>query len=77
MTLDERVKALETKLSGTGWRIEGCGASENYSPIPMALLLKRIEVLEKTIEDLKEAASIQTAGEVTTTYEINLGINRQ
>lgn len=36
-----------------------------------------VEVLEKTVADLKDAAHFQAAGKVTTTYEINLGVSRQ
>lgn len=54
MTLEERVKALEIKLCGSGWNIEGVGASKNFSPNPTSLLSKRVDDLEKKLEELKE-----------------------
>jgi uncharacterized coiled-coil protein SlyX len=54
MTIEERLKALEIKFSGSGWCIEGIAESENFSPSPMTLALKRIESLENQIKELKE-----------------------
>nr|WP_281959199.1 hypothetical protein [Enterobacter mori] len=76
MTLEERVKALEIKLAGSGWSIEGAAESENFSPNPAVLALNRIDNLENQIKELKEQIEHLSESTISSFCQIESAISK-
>lgn len=57
MSIEERVKALESKLGASEWSIDGVVDSENFTPGPLELALKCIKALEYDVGSLYQSIS--------------------